>query len=261
MWFAIDERTRVRVYVDGEQNPSIDMAKDFGHGYAWGGPPEPWGITQFRRLGGVYNTCRVPFGNGIRVTVLPTTEAFDSVNKRDAWWIIRGSRNLSVFIGGVKLPDSARLKLHRLDEYSAKPLEEFTVAKTKGHGALYEVFVAAQGERPPGTWEDQSYQEGCVRAYLNDATNATFLSSGMEDYCISSGYFHHQQLFQTDSSGLTYIDVQNNRFAAYRFHDRDPVFFTNGLRLTLRCGEEFNGHVFHHPPPAKYTVYTWIYEW
>ena len=43
MWFAMDLRTRIRVYVDGEKTPSIDMAQDLGHGYAYGGPPEPWG--------------------------------------------------------------------------------------------------------------------------------------------------------------------------------------------------------------------------
>ena len=30
MWFAVDERVRIRVYVDGEAQPSIDMALDLG---------------------------------------------------------------------------------------------------------------------------------------------------------------------------------------------------------------------------------------
>ena len=52
MWFAMDSRTRIRVYVDGETAPSIDMAQDLGHGYAHGGPPEPWGVPRLGRGGG-----------------------------------------------------------------------------------------------------------------------------------------------------------------------------------------------------------------
>jgi len=261
MWFAMDARTRVRVYVDGEPEPSIDMALDLGHGYAHGGPPEPWGVPQLGRQGGVYNTYRVPFGSEVRVAVIPTTEVFDGVNGRNAWWIVRGTEGLPVTLGGVRLPDSARLRLHRLEGRRAKPLEEFALCETAGSGALYQVTLAARGDRPLGTWEDQAYQEGCVRAYVGGAAKPLFLSSGLEDYFVSSGYFHHRKLFQTEVSGLTHIDVGKNRFAAYRFHDRDPVFFRDGLRLTLRCGEELDGRVFHQAPGAEYTAYTWVYRW
>ncbi|WP_161604729.1 DUF2961 domain-containing protein [Roseiconus nitratireducens] len=261
MWFAMDSRTRIRIYVDGEQTPSIDMAQDLGHGYAFGGPPEPWGVRQFGRKGGVYNNFRIPFGSEIKVAVLPTTKVFDRVTDRKIWWIIRGSEGIPVTVGGVSLPDTARLHLYRLEDYHAEPLEEFDLCEVAGAGALYQVTVAAEGERPHGDWRDQGYQEGCTRAYFGDAPDPTFLSSGLEDYFVSSGYFHHRKLFQSPVSGLTHLDVQKNRFCAYRFHDEDPVFFTNGLRLTLRCGEKLDGRVFHDPPPATYTVYVWVYEW
>ncbi len=261
MWFAMDSRTRIRVYVDGEATPSIDMAQDLGHGYAHGGPPEPWGVSKLGRGGGVYNTYRIPFGTEVRVRVLPTTDVFDGVTKRDAWWIIRGTEGLPVIVGGVRLPTTARLRLHRLEARKAIPLEEFPLCEVPGNGALYLVTLCAQGGQPSGTWEDQSYQEGCVRAYFGGSTRPTFLSSGLEDYFVSSGYFHHRKLFQTEVSGLTHIDVAKNRFAAYRFHDDDPIFFQGGMKLTLRCGEEIEGRVFHNAPPATYDVYTWVYQW
>lgn len=261
MWFAMDSRTRIRVYVDGEKTPSIDMAQDLGHGYAYGGPPEPWGVRQLGRKGGVYNTYRIPFGTEVKVTVLPTTDVFDGVTKNKVWWIIRGTEGLPVTIAGVRLPQTARLRLHRLEGYHAKPLEEFVLCQISGTGALYQVTLAVEAERPSGTWQDQSYQEGCVRAYFGDSKEPEFLSSGLEDYFVSSGYFHHRKLFQSTVSGLTHLDVEKNRFSAYRFHDEDPVFFQKGLRLTLRCGEELNGQVFHKAPAATYTAYTWVYEW
>lgn len=261
MWFAVDMRTRIRVYVDGEEAPSVDMALDLGHGFNHGGPPVPWGIAQFGRNGGIYNTYRIPFGASVRVCLLPSTAVFDSEIGRNAWWIIRGTEGLAVRIGGVPLPAAARLRLHRLENHRANPLEEFPLCDVQSSGALYQVTLSAAGDTQLGTWEDQSYQEGCVRAYTGGSLEPVFLSSGLEDYFVSAGYFYHHKLFQTPISGLTHIDREKNRFTAYRFHDEDPVFFHRGLRLTLRCGEKLGGQVFHNAPPATYDAYVWLYEW
>ncbi|MEK9613175.1 MAG: DUF2961 domain-containing protein, partial [Flavobacteriaceae bacterium] len=70
--------------------------------------------------------------------------------------------------------------------------------------------------------------------------------------------------FANDLAGLTYFDKQHAKFAGYRFHDRDPFYFKNGLRLTCRAGEtwqEKNNIKLHDAPNSKYTTYTWIYEW
>jgi len=47
----------------------------------------------------------------------------------------------------------------------------------------------------------------------------------------------------------------------YRFHEDDPVFFQNGLRLTCRCGETLDGETLHDPPETEYTTYVWLYQW
>jgi len=62
-------------------------------------------------------------------------------------------------------------------------------------------------------------------------------------------------------AGLTHTDKKAKAFAAYRFHDNDPLFFQKGLRLTCRCGEELNGKMLHNPPDTRFTTYTWVYEW
>jgi hypothetical protein len=208
-------------------------------------------------LGGVFNNYRIPFQQSVRVTVHATTDT----PRKQAWWVIRGTENLPVMVGGVRLPSNARLKLYRLERYAAKPLEEFTLCDINGAGALYQVAMAVQGERKYHSWEDQSYQEGCVRAYMARSRKPTFLSSGLEDYFLGAGYFHQGKLYYTPVAGLTHIDREANCFSAYRFHDEDPVFFQDGFRLTCRCGEELNGKVFHHPVAATYTVYVWVYQW
>ncbi len=182
--------------------PSIDMALDFGHGFNHGGPPAPWGVSQFGRNGGIYNTYRIPFGTNVRVCVVPSTAVFDTDTGRNAWWIIRGTEGLPITLGSVPIPVSARLRLYRLESYHAKPLEEFALCDVRSSGALYQVTLGVTGEMPLGTWEDQSYQEGCVRAYTGGSTQPEFLSSGLEDYFVSSGYFYHHKLFQLRSLAL-----------------------------------------------------------
>jgi hypothetical protein len=261
MWFAMDERVRVRVYVDGEQHPSIDMALDLGHGYAFGGAPEPWGSPKMGRYGAQFNNYHIPYGNGIRVTLLPMTKVFDGVNGRKAWWILRGTENLRLVVGGRQLPEGTRLKLYRLDNYRARPLEEFALCDVKGSGLLYLVTMAAQGEHGAADGNDLAFMEGCMRAYLDGEAKPEFLSSGLEDYFLGSGYFHQNQRYYGAVAGLTHIDKRANAFSAYRFHDDDPVFFQKGFRLTCRCGEELNGKPLHDPQPTTYTTYVWLYQW
>lgn len=268
MWFGGGwkdcDKTRLRIYVDGETNASIDMELFLGHGIGFGDETAPWGIARIGRTGGganVYDTYRIPFGNRIRVTA---QLAPDSPGNPLFWWIIRGTENLPVELGGVRLPDRARLKLYKLENYLAQPLEEFSLCDVPGDGALYGVTMAAKGQRkladPSQRWQDLSFMEACMRAYLGGASKPLYLSSGLEDYFLGTYYFNKGR-YATPVAGLTHFDANKNEFSAYRFHEDDPVFFQNGLRLTCRCGEKLGEKVFHNPPPALYTTYVWLYQW
>ena len=175
---------------------------------------------------------------------------------------MRGTDNLPLMAAGQHLPEDTRLKLYTREGYVAQPLEEFDLCDVEGAGLLYLVVMAAQGLRKSDSkFHDLSYMEGDVRAYMNGRAEPELLSSGLEDYFLGSGYFHQNQLYYGSVAGLTYINKDENAFSAYRFHDDDPVFFQNGLRLTCRCGEELDGAMLHNPPPTRYTTYTWIYQW
>ncbi len=264
MWFGGNFKnygqTRIRIYVDGETNASIDMQLFLGHGIGFADSSAPWGIARIGKTGdpsGVYDTYRIPFGKSIRVTAQLAPGAPDHP---EFWWIIRGTENLPVELGGVKLPASARLKLYKLVDYTAQPLEEFPLCDVKGDGALYEVTMAVQGLRAGGDWTDLSFMEGCMRAYIGGATKPLLLSSGLEDYFLGTYYFNKGKYY-TPVAGLTHYDPGEHEFSAYRFHDDDPIFFRDGLRLTARCGEKVNGQVIGNPPKAGYTTYVWIYQW
>jgi Protein of unknown function (DUF2961) len=104
------------------------------------------------------------------------------------------------------------------------------------------------------------FHGGCMRAYLGGAKQPLMLSSGLEDYFLGTYYFNKGH-YTTPVAGLTHFDKDQNESSAYRFHDDDPVFFKNGLRLTCRCGEELDGKMLHDCPAANYTTYIWLYQW
>ena len=265
MWFGGGwkncERTRIRIYVDGETKPSIDMELYLGHGIGFGDDFAPWGTARIGKIGtgtSVYNTYRIPFGTGVRVTAQRAPDADDAP---DFWWIIRGTENLPVTLGGVTLPGNARLKLHKLENYTAQPLEEFALCDVTGNGALYQVTMAAKCQSHTGKpLIDLAYLEACMRAYIGGKKEPLLLSSGLEEYFLGTYYFNKGR-YATPVAGLTHFDTAKNEFSAYRFHDDDPVFFQNGLRLTCRCGEKIGDKVFHDPQATQYTTYVWLYQW
>ncbi len=199
------------------------------------------------------------FGTSIRVTAQRAPTAPDAP---EFWWIIRGTENLPVTLGGVVLPDAARLKLYKLEHFTAKPLEEFALCNVTGNGALYQVTMAARGLRKSekDQWKDLGFMEACMRAYMGGNQEPLMLSSGLEDYFLGTYYFNRGR-YATPVAGLTHFNPQENEFSAYRFHEDDPLFFQNGLRLTCRCGEKIGDKVFHDPPPTEYTTYVWLYRW
>jgi hypothetical protein len=261
MWFGGSwpglADTRIRVYVDGEQMPGIDMALFLGHGIGWGDDAAPWGTQRVGKTGrpsGVYNTYRIPFGKGVRVAA----ELSQAVREPQTfWYIVRGLTDYPVRCGGLALPQAARLRLHRRDAVPLKPFEEVEILDTKRQGLLYAVtFAAASG--------NYNYLEACLRAFPNGRKEPLFLSSGTEDYFLGTYYFNAGP-YHLPLSGATHLDPDKLgslfRFSAYRFHEEDPIPFQSGLRLVWRNGEEFGGHRFGDPKPTALTSYVWVYEW
>ena len=255
------ENTRIRYYVDGEETPSIDMNLYMGHGVGFNDNHAPWATRHMGKIGkrnGFFNNYQIPFGKSIRVTA---RRLDDSTKAEDIWWIVRGVGNGRAKLGGITLPESARLKLHRLEDHTAQPLEEFNLCQAKESGAVFQVALAAQGL----SGNELSYLEACMRAYSGGSPKPVMLSSGLEDYFLGTYYFDTGK-YHNDTAGLTHLDPKNLSFSAYRIHDSDPIFFNKGLRLTCRNGETKHGTpegpvAYKRPPPTRFTAYTWIYEW
>ena len=257
MWFGGDwpdyGKTKIRIYIDGEKQPSIDMELALGHGIGFQDSSAPWGTARVGTTGypsGTYNTYKIPFGKSIRITAQPV----DTLQgKPYFWWIFRGVTNLPVEIASITLPENARLKLYKKENYTAEPLEEFELCNVKNSGELYQVTIAAKSS-------NFSYLEACMRGYFDGSDEPIILSSGLEDYFLGTYYFNRGKYY-TPVAGLTHKNDSDSSFSAYRFHEDEPIFFEKGFKLTCRCGEKIGEKIFHNPQPTTYTTYTWIYEW
>jgi len=260
MWFGGDfpnfTKLRIRIYVDQETTPSIDMELGLGVGVGFADPAAPWG-TRFGGItgapSGIYLNYSIPFSKNIRVTAeLPVGVPRDMV----FWWIIRGINNLPLEVSGLRVPDEARLRLHKMESLHVAPLQEFDLCQVDGAGMVFQVTMAAKSM-------NLEFMEGQMRAYMGRDKEPQFLSSGLEDYFLGTYYFN-RGLYHLPQAGLTHKDEADSSFSAYRFHDTDPIFFADGIRLACRCGEKRGDKVFGpagKPMATTYTTYAWTYEW
>ena len=276
----MNENTTIRIYIDGEEYPSIEFLLLLGHGIGFVDSHTrnhaPWNTKRISAdaNSNVYNTYQIPFSKSFQVTATdPVGGVF--------WYIIRGVYNYPLILGDLQLPSTARLRLYKNVKVDLLPFEFIDLVDVHNSaGALFQVTLAASSS-------DFHYLEGCVRAYI-DGDNTTFLSSGTEDFFLSAFYYNNG-LFHSDNSGLTY-KADPGTMSAYKFFEDDPVLFTKSFRLRWRCGEiigtgfEECPNVFFEPSTAKslqsdqlanktkiiaspnvgitrVTTYAWVYEW
>ncbi len=260
MWFggSFDHylRIKLRIYVDDETVPSIEMELGMGAGIGYEDKAAPWGTRHAGLTGapsGIFYNYQIPFERRVRVTAqLPEGVA----RNQSFWWIIRGLQNHRAEVCGFLLPPKARLKLHKLVNYEARPLEEFELARVPGAGLVFQVAMAAQST-------NLEFMEGQMRAFFGRDTHPQFLSSGLEDYFLGTYYFN-RGLYHFTQAGLTHKSESDHSFSAYRVHEADPLVFSDGIRLVCRCGEQRGEKTFGttgHPKATTYTTYVWTYEW
>lgn len=229
----------LNVYVDDETVPSVSITMlQLGAVGEQGSHGEqvhdgsPFGVDLVGKTanhGGTYSTVRIPFLRSIRTTVR-SAYTHDGV----LWFIIRGLEAHPVILGDLQLPSAARLRVAHRDNVFLNNGDFITLVNVTADrsGALLRVQLDAGGS-------DFSYLEACMRFYNNGATTPLYLSSGAEDYFLSSSYFD-EGMFKTPNSGLTYYDSHSN-LSAYKHHHLDPVLFRNGMALVWRNCESTSG--------------------
>eukprot|EP00662_Eupelagonemidae_sp_cell21_P042422 gene42422-24797_t len=82
-----------------------------------------------------------------------------------------------------------------------------------------------------------NFMEGCFHLYSppSAAWPGLLLSTGMEDYYDSAFYFNGG-VFRAPVSGSTHM-ANSNEWSGYRFHEMDPLVFSDGVRMQWRNGD------------------------
>ncbi|XP_074624938.1 uncharacterized protein LOC141883379 [Acropora palmata] len=230
-WFTggvMDQNARIRIYIDGEVDASLDFNLFIAHGLGFPESDElkniPWGTRRIAHTadGGIYNTIRIPFSKSFRVTA--TTQSSGMM-----WYIIRGVENYPVVLGDLVLPSHTRLRLYKNENFLLKPLDFMNLAYVKSSaGALFMVTMVAESS-------NLVFLEGCFRAYIDGSNRTTWLSSGTEDFFLSAFYFN-KGLYHLDNAGLTY--KTDSSIAAYKFFENDPLLFAKSFELWWRCSDK-----------------------
>ena len=284
-WFAgpyvSDPNARVRYYIDGETEPSIDMTLAMAHGVGpskaqnagHNEPITPWASKRWSHSADLafVNTIRIPFQHTLRVSItVSTTLSF--------YYMIRGVENYPVALGDLLLPSTSKLRLHSTMANVTKR-EQFTAVSAKVEPGGKGGALLASG------WlvysESTRFQEGCVRAII-DGRDPMFLSSGFEDYFLVA-YFHNPFTkahlpdagFERNASD---IGGDSNSVQGYRIHESDPLLFTQSLELQwetpMSNGQECLCPRTWPPPnnfpppkdvpnndPVFVHSYAWVYTW
>ena len=265
-----------RLYIDGEATASLQWTPREMVGLGVFEPqagasgdrlslPEPWHTDLLGKLSdwdGFFFKMRIPFYASLRLTAqLPPGVAGFNV-----YTIIRGTESddssaspLAVS-GYGPLPLGTRLRQARNDNLLVPSLAFIPLVNlTQGSGLVYAHSLAIQGN--PGF----TYMEGCFHLISPVGAAAAFdpatgtapafpgavLSTGTEDYYSSSFYFH-AGLFAAHDTGVTHMCGASNwpgprcpgnasglsQWAAYRYHDSDPLPFSGGVQLLMRNGDK-----------------------
>jgi hypothetical protein len=108
-------------------------------------------------------------------------------------------------------------------------------------------------------YKDSWFGEGEVKMYLDgDSRFPTWNGTGTEDYIRSAW---GQGVFLHSDSGCTLADDEHGRWAMYRFHLDDPIFFTKECRVTIQemgsaSTEDVRGMIAKHGAVIPVTVNT-----
>jgi hypothetical protein len=236
---ATRENSRLRVYVDGEVNPSIDVAfRDLcccrGAGGAFnsanlltehfGAQATAYGIgTSF------WFALPIPYSSHIRILVVNGDPSGTALLGGWAQYHVGSGLNWGKYgkLRSYNLSDAVSVDAGiSCPAYSDVDL--FSVAAAHGGllAGVYLHFVGGDG--------NYHYQEGFFDFFADGASVFTQRYDSVEDF-FAQGFYFAAGVQVSRELGCTYRDGAAT-VGAYRFFDRDPITFSSSLRLSYHMG-------------------------
>lgn len=139
------DNVTIRYYVDNETTPSIEFVPSLACGVGFDDQSSPWAtrwIGKGAKSTGWFHNIRVPFSS-VRITYQLVNQTLP--DSHAVWMIVRGTEGMSLTVGDVALPASARLRLFATD-MTLKPLEFVDLVNLPNgtHGMYFMTMVRSR---------------------------------------------------------------------------------------------------------------------
>ncbi len=225
----------IRMYWDGEEQPSVDVPLGDLFGASFGRPRRLVSSKLVIAGGGYLCRFPMPYNRGARIELVNDSG--------------RTVRHLFVQVGYYEEPDReqaeatfhAQCRISHAEE-GAPPVE---VVQATGRGRLVGMSVDIAHRRrwlkPPlravaiPRGFGLGLLEGWEAIVVDGDEQGAIVGTGAEDYFLSGFYFKDAP-FSTPTHGCTYRNFWSGRVSAYRLHDDDPIAFRESLTFRLDHG-------------------------
>jgi hypothetical protein len=214
-------RTLLRMYWDGETNPSVEvpLGDFFGTGFQYKQYITPYtGMSS----GGYYCYFPMPFNRSARIEVV--NETGEEIN---SFYYHINYQQLSRPLD----QDVAYFHATWRREPRPDPREAYTLLRAEGRGHLVGVNMSMQSYN-----NDMQYLEGDELVYVDGEKTPSIAGTGTEDY-FNGGWYFNKGEFAAPYHGLILKDDSLQRIAAYRFHIQDAIPFTKSLHFAIEHGD------------------------
>lgn len=237
--------SRLRVYLNGEVQPSTDTAIGPFFAATFGSPrwaSRLMGVSTMNLStppyhAGFYRYLTIPYTQGARITL----ENGSPEQSLTLW------SQVYYHDGPAPRDQSGLFATASLEEQKVTPYQVVELANVEGSGTLHGLSLAVDGDN----W---SFQEGNLVVYVDGAP--ALVSSGTEDFFLGS-FYYDQGPFQTDAVGMTVKDDERFAGTFYRLFLDDPVVFRHSLRVAWQNGQEGQGT---NPGTVRLWSNVWYYR-
>jgi hypothetical protein len=227
IWATIDDRSpemlrslRLDMYWDGADRPAVSVP--FGDFFGVGmGHRTAFECALFSDPEGRSFNCAIPmpFRSAARITV---TNESDRRLKHLFY-------DIDATIGDRHSPEAMYFHASWRRESPNELGQEFAILpRVEGSGR----FIGGNmGVRANPAYDGAWWGEGEVKVWLGDDAQPTLAGSGTEDY-IGTGW--GQGFFAHRTQGCLLADRDGGRWAFYRYHVDDPVFFDGACEVKIQ---------------------------
>lgn len=221
-------KTRLRIYWDGDSNPSVDapIGSFFAMGQfgAYATRALPVGMDADNTL---YAHFPMPFKREARVELVNEgEEAIDDISYEIRHEKFSGSfRNVGYF----------KTKFSEL-QAEAMDGQDLLVLDESGSGKFIGVVQSLHSKLNQGQ-VDRWHLEGDEKVFVDGSGSPVIHGTGTEDF-YNGGWYFNQGLFTQPQSGYTAFQIDNDfdSTAMYRFFAHDAIPFRSHIRFTIEHG-------------------------